>query len=101
MGRSFRGNPIQFRPQFQAAKALEGVTPPRAVVDPLPHFLAELTVAGNADTGLLLETNNLGDRAGEAFLVGGRIDRLSGLAPAGEFNPVIPPRQAAPISPLD
>ncbi len=76
------------RAALEAAQALEHVLRP---ADRFP----ELAVADHVDAGLGLAANDLGDRIGQAPVVGGLVDRLARLLRAQEILQRLRPDQAA------
>ena len=76
-----RGHMVEARPaEFESAEAQKRVVPPRAIVDAMPHRLAELAVARDVDTELLLMTHDVVDRCSQCFSNCLLIGRLAGLA---------------------
>src|SRR4051794_26613333 len=86
--------------EVEAAEALPRITPPRAVIDPLGHRLAELAVAGNVDPGGTLAFDDPGNRSAQCR---GKCVMTDGLA--GEARPCldqfIRARQAADVAGQD
>src|SRR5439155_24309215 len=67
------------RAALDAGEALPGIAPPRAVIDPLAHRFAELTIARDIDAELMLAANRVHDRAAQRRLERALVDRLAGF----------------------
>jgi hypothetical protein len=79
----------------QPAEAQPGIAPPRAVIDPLRHRLAELAVAGDVDAGLLLAAHDIADSGAEGRRECRLVDRLVLVKGAVGFDQLVGTRQAA------
>ena len=84
--------------QFETAQTLKGVAPPRPVIDPVPHRLAELTVAGKVDAELFLPPHHVGDGRSKLRLELSFIRVFSGGTYAVGFDQRIGARQAAGVT---
>ncbi len=89
------------RPQPQPTQALEGVAPPRPVVDACAHGVAVLTVVGDVDPDLGLAAHDLDRRLAQALLVGALVVGLAVEPPAVELDQVVGPGQAARVAGQD
>src|SRR5436190_22279370 len=81
--------------ELDAAPALKGVIPPRAIMNALGHRLAELTVIRDVDIKLALMPHDIGDRRAQRLLKSGLLRRLPGLPGAVCLDQRVGPRQAA------
>src|SRR5262249_33811732 len=77
---------------------VERIAEPGAVVDPMPHRLAELAVARNVDAGLALTADHVDYRCLQQLLKARLIQALAGLPLAIGFDQVVRPRQASNVA---
>ncbi len=83
------------RAEFDAAEAAEDIAPPRPVIDPVPHRLAEFAIARNIDTEIFLGAHDLGDGGPQHLLEAGLVGRLAGFARSVRRDQIVRARQAA------
>src|SRR5215472_8070672 len=88
------GDAIELHAQLETAQPLEGIAPPRAVVDPLAHGLAEFAVAGDVDAHPLLTADDLDHRRAQPLLVRTLVEGLARLTGAVELDQIVGARQA-------
>src|SRR5215471_9363526 len=87
--------------RLDAAEALPGIAPPRAIIDALRHRLAELAVARHIDAELALLAHRIHDCCAERRFEGGRFAQFTGIAGAVRFDQRIGPRQASDMARQD
>jgi hypothetical protein len=83
--------------EVEAAEALPRITPPRPVIDPLGHRLAELAVAGNVDPGGALAFNDPAHRGAQSRRKRVLTDALASEVRPG-LNQFVRARQAAGVA---
>src|SRR5262249_26294762 len=77
--------------ELESAETLERVAPPRAVVHPVSHRLAVLSIARDVDTDVPLPAHDVLHRRSELLLPSLRVERSARLA-----NPVRLEQSAGP-----
>src|SRR5213079_1453843 len=97
--RALRGAAVRpGRAELDAAPALKGIIPPRAVMHATGHRFAELAIVRDVEAEVALITHDIHNCRFERLLKRGFVGCLAGLAGTVRLDQRVGPRQAADMA---